>query len=108
MLRALHDSAPIVRIAAANALRGFDNPVAVAALCQALFDPAEDVRVAVAATLSQVATVDSVPALAHAQRDSSQAVRVFVNYALKRLKGSPKPIATAKPARLLSKLFARA
>ena len=108
LLRALRDSAPIVRIAAANALRSFDSPVAVAALCQALFDLAEDVRVAVAATLSQVATVDSVPALAHAQRDSSQAVRVFVNYALKRLNGSPKPIATAKPARLLSKLFARA
>lgn len=117
LLCALRDPNTAVRIAAANALRAFENPAVVTALCQTLFDSNEQVRVAVAATLSQIATSDSISiaALQRAQRDSSQAVRVFAEYALRRLKaGSPSTAQathTAKPrhrGRRLLGLFARA
>ena len=84
MEAATHDSSPVVRAAALNALRAIQGPPAIERLLEALrADPSREVRWQAASELEVLADPRAVPALIQALKDRDPLVRTGAAEALK-------------------------
>ena len=84
VIEALEDPDPVVRRAAATALGGLRNPMAVPALARTIADPQVDVRVEVIRALGVIDDDSVLPPLISALRDPAVRVRAMATEALRR------------------------